>query len=170
MKNQSAYVLPLEASDIVTVSRLARVIWLRQYQGLLSNEQIHYMLGQRYCPILIHTQLDDENIWWKKLVLVDKIIGFSCCMRTDHHELKIDKLYIRHDHHRKGYGRMFVDDAVKIMRGMCCHRLILTVNKQNYTAIHAYQRYGFEICGDSIVDIGSGFFMNDYLMAMNLDH
>lgn len=130
-------------------------------------DQINYMLAQRYCPVVIYSQLDDGNTWWKKLVSADDTIGFSCCVRTAQPtELKIDKLYIQHDHHRKGYGRMLVDDVIKIMHKMGGSKLILTVNKQNHSAIHAYQRYGFEIMGDSNVDIGSGFYMNDYLMAM----
>lgn len=160
-------ILSISHHDVTGISSLAREIWFRQYQGILSNDQINYMLAQRYCPRVIDAQLDDEKIWWRKLVSDDGIIGFSCYMRTMHAaELKIDKLYIRHDHHRKGYGGMFINDAIKIMRGITCSTLILTVNKQNHSAIHAYQRYGFKIMCDSVVDIGSGFFMNDYLMVM----
>lgn len=159
-------ILPLTKLDAAPISSLAREIWFRQYEGMLSTAQIEYMLAQRYCPMLIHSQLGDESIWWKKLVLDHTIIGFSCCIsikaRT---ELKIDKLYIRHDHHRKSYGKMLLDDAIKTMYGSGCNKLILTVNKQNHAAIHAYQHYGFEIVGDSVVDIGGGFFMNDYLMV-----
>ena len=149
------------------ITCLARKIWLRQYRVLLSPDQIDYMLKQRYTPSVIQAQLGDEKIWWRKLTVKDTIIGFSCCMLTRQaDELKIDKLYIQHEHHRKGYGKMFIDDAVTIMQDIACSTLILTVNKQNHSAIHAYRRYGFEIMGDSVVDIGGGFFMNDYLMAM----
>jgi len=160
-------ILPIAYEDAAAISTLARDIWLRQYQEILSRDQIHYMLKQRYTPKVIQAQLDDGEIWWRKLVLDERIIGFSCCMRTlQPDELKIDKLYIHHDHHRKGYGRIFIDDAVNILREITCSRLILTVNKHNQSAIHAYRRYGFSIVEDSVVDIGGGFFMNDYLMAM----
>ncbi len=139
-------ILPVIHHDVTGISSLAREIWFRQYQGILSVDQINYMLAQRYCPSVIHTQLDDEKIWWRKLVSGDDdIIGFSCCMRTMHTaELKIDKLYIRHDHHRKGYGRLLISDAIKIMHEMKCSTLILKVNKQNHSAIHAYQCYGLD--------------------------
>jgi len=125
------------------------------------------MLAQRYCPVVINSQLNDSEIWWRKLAIDNEIIGFSCCMRTvQPEELKIDKLYIQHDHHRKGFGKRFIEDAVDIMRETGCSKLVLTVNKRNHSAIHAYRRYGFEIVGDSVVDIGGGFFMNDYLMVL----
>ncbi|SET39067.1 Ribosomal protein S18 acetylase RimI [Nitrosomonas marina] len=163
-------ILPLTKNDSVTISILAREIWFRQYCDMLSNAQIYYMLAQRYCPVLIQSQLSEENIWWKKLVINDTIIGFSCCIRASMpNELKIDKLYIHHDYHRRGYGKILVDDAIETMRGIGCSKLTLTVNKGNHGAIHAYRHYGFEIIGDSVVDIGGGFVMNDYLMSMTPD-
>ncbi len=61
---------------------------------------------------------------------------------------------------------MLMADAVEIMRKNDVQSLILTVNKHNQIAILAYQQYGFEITGDSIVDIGGSFVMNDYLMTL----
>ena len=52
------------------------------------------------------------------------------------------------------------------MRENNLQSLVLTVNKHNQTAIDAYHKYGFEITRDSIVDIGGGFIMNDYLMTL----
>lgn len=163
----NAKILPLTVYDALAISSLAREIWLQHYQNISSHEQIDYMLAQRYCPILIKTQVMCQDIWWMKLILGETIIGFSCCVRTEQSdELKIDKLYIHHDHHRKGYGAALVARAIETMHENNCQSLILTVNKQNHTAISAYQKYGFEIIGDSVVDIGNGFFMDDYLMSM----
>ncbi|WP_292918647.1 hypothetical protein [Nitrosomonas sp.] len=52
------------------------------------------------------------------------------------------------------------------MRKNDLQSLILTVNKRNHNAIEACHQYGFEITGDSIVDIGDGFVMNDYWMVL----
>ncbi len=158
----------LVESDAHTIPLLADTIWRHHYAGIISSQQIDYMLAQRYQPELITQQLMDFSIWWRKLVLADVIIGFSCYTRTKRpDELKIDKLYIHCDHHRKGYGAMLIADALKIMRENNLSSLILTVNKRNQSAIRAYQHYGFEIAGDSMVDIGGGFVMDDYLMTLS---
>lgn len=160
-------ILSLTMSDTHALSTLAERIWHHHYDGIISLEQIDYMLAQRYHPLLIQQQILNQDIWWRKLVLDEMMIGFSCCIRTGKpDELKIDKLYIHCDHQRKGYGMLLVADAVETMRENNLQSLVLTVNKRNHTAISAYQRYGFEITGDSIVDIGGGFIMNDYLMTM----
>lgn len=160
-------VLPLTSADAVAIAKLARVIWQHHYAPIISTAQIDYMLMQRYEPTLIENQLKDPNIWWRKLILNQTIIGFSCCMLTGQpNELKIDKLYVHCDHHRNGYGAMLVADALNLMQSKDLQSLILTVNKRNHSAIAAYQQYGFEIAGDSIVDIGGGFVMNDFLMTL----
>lgn len=160
-------ILSVTSSDTRTIAVLARTIWQHHYAPIISTSQIEYMLAQRYEPALIEKQLEDPNMWWRKLTLNQTIIGFSCCMLTGQpNELKIDKLYIHCDHHRKGYGAMLVADAIHTMRSKDLQSLILTVNKRNHGAIAAYQQYGFEIAGDSVVDIGGGFVMNDFLMTL----
>ncbi len=160
-------ILALTVFDAHTISALAETIWRHHYADIISPEQIDYMLAQRYQPELIKEQVLNPEIWWRKLVLDGMIVGFSCCMRTHKPgELKIDKLYIHGDHQRKGYGALLVANAIEIMRKNNLQSLILTINKQNQTAILAYQQYGFEITDDSVVDIGDGFTMNDYLMTL----
>lgn len=158
---------PLTPPDVSPVSTLADTIWHQHYRDIISTDQISYMLQQRYQPNLILMQLTTSGIWWRKLTINEEIIGFCCCMATDNpKELKIDKLYIHCNHHRKGYGAMLVAEAIKIMQDNDLESLILTVNKQNQVAIDAYQKYGFVITRDSVVDIGGGFIMNDYLMTL----
>ena len=40
----------------------------------------------------------------------------------------------------------------------------LTVNKNNKTAIRAYEKNGFVITTSVVTDIGQGFVMDDYIM------
>ena len=112
-----ASVMPIILSDAPAISTLADEIWRHHYANIISPEQIEYMLAQRYQPELIQEQVFNPDIWWRKLVVDEKMVGFSCCMRTSNpDELKIDKLYIHCDHHRKGYGGLLVADASKLLR------------------------------------------------------
>ena len=49
-----------------------------------------------------------------------------------------------------------------------CSWLTLAVNRNNRTAIAAYRKWGFEVTATSLREIGSGFVMDDYLMAIKL--
>ena len=46
--------------------------------------------------------------------------------------------------------------------------LVLNVNKRNTAAIAAYRRNGFAVREEVVVDIGGGFVMDDYVMALTL--
>jgi ribosomal protein S18 acetylase RimI-like enzyme len=46
--------------------------------------------------------------------------------------------------------------------------LVLNVNKRNAQAIRAYERHGFAIREAVINDIGSGYVMDDFVMARPL--
>jgi len=43
--------------------------------------------------------------------------------------------------------------------------VVLAVNKKNAKAIAAYRKHGFAIRESAVTDIGSGFVMDDYVMA-----
>ena len=160
---------PLTQADVNTIFELADAIWRKHYPGIISPEQIEYMLAQRYRPALIEAQLASAGIWWNKLTLDEEIIGFSCCLLTNTvGELKLDKLYIHTHHQRKGYGAMLIEEAMKTARENHCTRLVLAVNKNNHAAIAAYRRYGFKISGAVVTDIGNGFVMDDIIMAHTL--
>ena len=165
MPSPSALPLTLDDADLITA--LANTIWYKHYPRIISTEQIEYMLNQRYRPALIRTQILGHNTYWKKLVLNKKIIGFSCCVLTDYpKEIKLDKLYLHPHHQRKGYGAILTDDIKQFMRHHVFEKLILTVNKNNTSAIAAYLRYGFKKSDGIVIHIGNGFVMDDYLMTM----
>lgn len=160
-------VSPLLPDDIELIIALADTIWRQHYSNIISSAQIEYMLNQRYSSTLIRAQLLSNEIRWKKLVLNKKIIGFSCCILTDNPtELKLDKLYLHPHHQRKGYGAILVNDTKQLMRQNSLTSLVLTVNRNNASAISAYKHYGFKINSKVIIDIGNGFIMDDYLMTM----
>jgi len=46
--------------------------------------------------------------------------------------------------------------------------LILNVNKRNVQAIRAYEKHGFVTREAVVVDIGSGWVMDDFVMARSL--
>ena len=45
--------------------------------------------------------------------------------------------------------------------------LQLNVNRYN-SAVHFYEKQGFKIIREEDIDIGEGFFMNDYVMELKL--
>ena len=162
-------IVPLEPDGIGRLVVLAREIWHAHYPAIISVDQIEYMLAQRYSPEVIREELRRPDVWWDTLLEEGRIAGFSSYFLTGAPgEMKLDKLYIDTARQRRGHGARLVARAagVAAMRG--CSRLVLAVNKRNLNAVAAYRRYGFEVVDAVVKDIGGGFLMDDYVMALRL--
>ena len=159
----------LAIEDVDRLCALAAAIWRRHYADIISLAQIEYMLEQRYSPSVLIAELERCDLWWDQLLVAGRLTGFASyffCGNAG--EMKLDKLYVHHDHQRKGYGGMLLDRAVTIARAYGCVSLVLTVNKNNRNAIAAYEKYGFRIADSVVKDIGGGFVMDDYVMTKSI--
>lgn len=155
--------------DAAAISALAREIWYAHYAAIISKAQMEYMLAQRYDPEIIRSELARDDVWWDKLLVDGRMTGFSSYFLTGNAgEMKLDKLYVHHDHQRQGYGGMLLDRVLGIARAHGCSTLILAVNKHNQIAIAAYGKYGFRIAESVVKDIGGGFVMDDFIMVRDV--
>src|SRR5262249_15057516 len=81
--------------------------------------------------------------------------------------LFLSKLYLLRDARGGGTGRVCMEFIEQLARRGGLNLLWLTVNKGN-PAVKAYQRLGFRIAADLVMDIGGGFVMNDFRMEKSL--
>lgn len=153
--------------DIPALCTLARLIWTATYTGLISQQQIDYMLGDRYSPERLSQQVDDPKHAWRLAYWEHDFVGFAHA-RFETGDCKLDKLYVHSDYQRRGIGRALLDDIKSFARTQHATCLCLQVNRGNATAISAYQQYGFTICKAQVFDIGGGFVMDDYVMEASL--
>jgi len=165
-------ILPVEAGEVEAIGALARIVWQKCYAGIIiSQEQVDYMLGDRYNAARLREELQTPGIWWDQAFVDGERVGFASTLRTDTPgELKLDKLYIHPAHQRHGVGGAMIAHIAE--RGLKddppARTLILAVNKQNLQAQAAYRKHGFVQREPVYVDIGNGFVMDDYIMEKAL--
>lgn len=152
--------------EVEALGELAKVIWMSCYRRMISDEQIAYMLNQRYQPEVLRQQINAGNP-----IIVARVektlIGFAHLF-IDRPMGRLDKLYVDPRFQRQGIGKRLVE-AVKQCAGTArCTQLMLRVNRHNKIALKAYERYGFERVGAHCADIGGGFFMDDFILQMGL--
>ncbi len=171
-QTMSLEILPLLAADIDAVAALARVVWDDAYQDIITPAQIDYMLAQRYDAALLRAELARDDLWWDKAnedgVLVAFASSFLITAPGRGREMKVDKLYVDPRRQRRGIGARLLDTiAARAVRAQC-EALILAVNKRNEKAIAAYRKNGFVVAEAVRVDIGGGFFMDDFIMRRSV--
>jgi ribosomal protein S18 acetylase RimI-like enzyme len=166
---QRARVVGAVERDLPVVAELAQVIWRRHYPGIITVEQIEYMLARGYSLDALRRFITEEGAGLDLAYFGDRLAGFAAYYRPDQpDELKLDKLYVHQDFHGRGVGRILIASAEAAAIVQRRTTLILNVNKENVQAIRAYERNGFLVREAVVVDIGGGFVMDDYVMAKRL--
>ena len=159
---------PAGPEHLAPIAALAAVIWRAHYPGIISHEQIEYMLARMYDVEVMRHELE-TGIAYGRLLIDGELRGFaSYGPDSNARELKLHKLYIHPECQRQGFGAMLLKRIEAIARERGFAILVLGVNKGNTRAIAAYRKHGFTIRESVVADIGGGFVMDDYVMEKPL--
>lgn len=156
--------MPDEAEAL---AELAALIWRAHYPGIISPEQIEYMLAGRYRPPLIRQQLARGD-HWDVARAQGRLIAFAHSFHLEGGGVKVDKLYVHPGWQRQGVGAALIGRIAARARAQGRSHLVLRVNRHNHTAIAAYRKYGFVVAREYLEEIGNGFVMDDYVMLKPL--
>jgi len=162
-------ILPAAETDLPSIARLAGFVWRAHYPGIISMEQIEYMLAKMYSLETLREEILLRAIRYEQLLVEHEMAGFAAHGPAEQAGLyKLHKLYLHPAWHGRGLGSLLLEHCQRAVRGLGANRLMLTVNKRNAKAIAAYQRNGFAITDSVVMEIGGGFVMDDYVMAKDL--
>ncbi|MEJ2214913.1 MAG: GNAT family N-acetyltransferase [Gammaproteobacteria bacterium] len=150
--------------DIDVVAALAEEIWTSHYTSIIGKSQVEYMLGKFQSRQAITSQISDGQEYY---LVSDEIqpAGYTAIVPdSDNNKMKISKLYTLSSVRGKGLGQALLRYIENKCKSENIPMLWLTVNKYNHEAISWYQHHGFSIKEKIKIDIGEGFFMDDYIM------
>jgi GNAT superfamily N-acetyltransferase len=154
-------------SDISLIQSIAEAAWRPTYGEILSEEQCVYMLDWMYNTQKLEEQING-NIQFIILENQDsKAIGYASFEKTEDGNGKLHKIYTHPDFKQKGGGSVLLNEIMNIAHSMNVKVLELNVNRYN-TAVEFYLKKGFIIKEEIDLDVGNGFFMNDYVMSYEL--
>ena len=160
---------PICEDEIPVLQELAATIWRHAYTGMITVEQIEYMLGSRYTPERIRAYLDHDDRGLLLLKQAGGPIGYcSHAVGADSTEMKLEQLYLLERFRGRGLGSAMLGHVETLARQFGCRSVVLTVNKQNIAAIGFYRAAGFAVRHEAVFDIGGGFVMDDYVMEKRL--
>jgi GNAT superfamily N-acetyltransferase len=161
---------PAVEADLESVSQLAHDIWRRHYPGIISREQIEYMLESRYAPSRLRAESAKAGRGYLIARLGGIPVGFAALAAADDApgEIVLRAFYLEPAHHGRGLGRRFMDHLTDLARNRGFQQVSLTVNRRNIKAINFYFKAGYQIRSAVDIAIGRGFTLNDFIMARRL--
>jgi RimJ/RimL family protein N-acetyltransferase len=159
---------PATNTDISLIHQLAHTIWHSHYPGIISVEQIEYMLNLMYSANVISKEISTGYNWELIYEGIQPIGFLSFLIDEKERSVKLNKLYILSSFHGKGYGNQSLNYLKEKCVSLKLKKLHLVVNKKNTKAIQAYLKAGFYKEKEVVTEIGNGFVMDDFVMAINL--
>jgi len=153
------------ADDIELIASLAHRIWKAHYPDIITQEQIDYMLEAMYSRDSLLRQMKEDHAFTLAYEGADAI-GFLSVSKKQERDYFIHKFYIDSSRQKRGIGKALFTHVLSLLNQP--KRIELTVNRMNYKAINFYFKLGFAIERCEDFDIGSGYFMNDFVMRYGL--
>lgn len=150
--------------DIEIIRDIAAATWPSAYLEIIGQAQIDYMLNKMYNRGELIKQLMEGHIF---LIAEEgsNQYGFAGYSIIGHEEriYKLHKLYVLPSAHGKGVGKILINEVFNQVKDAGASALQLNVNKNN-KAKNFYMKAGFIIKESIKLDIGEGYFMDDYVM------
>ncbi|WP_418263065.1 N-acetyltransferase family protein [Flavobacterium faecale] len=161
-------IIPATVADFSAIQEIARTTWPKTYGAILSKEQMDYMLDLFYSVDKMNMDLKHGH-YFAVAKEHDVPIGF---VSFEHHYpnspiTKIHKLYLLLNFQGKGIGKLLVDYVAEKAKENHSDSIFLNVNRFN-KALDFYMKIGFEILKEENIDIGRGYWMEDYVMEKKL--
>jgi len=152
--------------DIRTVEDLAGTIWNESYKGIISQDQIDYMLEEFQSYAAIKNSILTGHLYFI-ITLDGKRMGYFGIL-PENRKVFLSKIYVCSKYRRNGIATF----AIRFIREMASEKgwksIYLTVNRNNTGPIKFYEKIGFRITSDKITDIGNDFIMDDHVMELRL--
>lgn len=153
--------------DIPLIRELTFRVWPQTYASILSQEQIDYMLEMMYSETSLEKQMTKEGSQFIIVYENGNPVGFASYAEAEPKRWKLHKIYILQSQQGKGTGRFVLEHIIEEIKKKDASSLFLQVNKHN-NAKSFYEKLGFVEIDFINLDIGHGFFMNDYIMEKKL--
>lgn len=163
MTDSVAFVSVRTDDQLATVAALAREIWYEYYVPLIGRAQVDYMVARFQTQEAMAAQMASGYEYYLVQRGGTEIGYFAVQPQPEDRRLFLSKLYLLDRHRGSGTGRACMEFIERLGRDRGLTALWLTVNKGN-PSVQAYQRLGFSIAAEIVMDIGGGFVMDDYRM------
>lgn len=155
--------------DISLIRQLADIAFRHTYRDILSPEQMEYMMEWMYSEESLTRQMGEEGHCYFLAQDEDTFLGYVSVSQEGEDLYHLQKIYILPEHQKEGIGKVLFHHALSYIKDIhptpCW--VELNVNRAN-PAVGFYHKMGLHILRQGDFPIGNGFFMNDYIMGIEL--
>lgn len=153
--------------QLITLAKLAEKIWNNYFLGIITQEQIDYMVAMNQSYPAIKKAINEQHYRYY-LAYEDGVMVGYMGVKPEDDRLFLSKLYMDAPARGKRYASRLFDEAIKLCTELNLKTIYLTCNKHNDHSLAVYRKKGFKVIDEVETDIGQGFIMDDYIMELAL--
>ncbi len=159
-----------DSKRFACIQAIAEKTWPVAYGEILSDQQMRYMLDRSYSIASLEKQTSRDHHRFLLASIGPVAVGFASysSMQDQPERFRLHKLYVLPEEQGKGIGKLLLHEITRLISNEHPCMLELNVNRFN-DARKFYERLGFQIVRQEDIDIGQGFFMNDFVMEKKID-
>ena len=165
-------------ADVPTIHAMADVVFRKTYREILSPEQIDYMMDWMYSIDSLKVQVAGEGKWFLLAEAREDGEQRKCGYASFETEgrtsdgrplFHLQKLYVMPEWQGCGLGEKLLNAVVDGIRSVAGGpaRMELNVNRYN-RAVSFYEKMGLKRDRQGDFEIGHGWYMNDYIYALDI--
>lgn len=153
--------------QLTELAKLAKKIWNDYFLGIITQEQIDYMVEMNQSYPAIKKAIHEQHYRYYLAYEEGVMVGYMG-VKPEDDRLFLSKLYLDAHVRGKGYASILFNEAIKLCGELKLKAIYLTCNKHNEHSLAVYNKKGFKVIDEVETDIGHGFIMDDYIMELAL--
>ena len=156
--------------DISLINELAWITFPHTYQELLSPGQIDFMMDWMYSETNLQKQISEDGHIYFLAFKGDEPAAYLSIQPESEDIYHLQKIYVLPSYQGQKLGKLLFNHAIKSIKEIhptpC--QIRLNVNRYNTKAVDFYFRMGMKKVFEGDFDIGHGYLMTDYIMALDI--
>ncbi len=155
--------------DCALIRKLAWQVFPETYKDILAPAQIDYMMEWMYSEENIRKQMEEEGHVYLLAYEECEAAGYVSVQPEGEGLFHLQKIYVLPYYQGAHCGSFLFREAIKYIKAAhpapCT--MELNVNRHN-KALHFYEHMGMRKVREGDFPIGNGYYMNDYIMGIDI--
>ena len=158
-----------DVADCTLINKLAREVFPATYHDIISVDQIEFMMDWMYSPENIRKQMEEEGHIYFIAYEECEAAGYMSIQQQGEDLFHLQKIYVLPYFQKAHCGSFLFREAIKYIKSIHPTPCLLELNvNRNNKALDFYQHMGMKKLREGDFEIGNGFYMNDYIMGLEL--
>lgn len=155
--------------DCDLIHEMAAIVFPATYSEILTQEQLDYMMKWMYAPESICRQIETDHHVYFIAYKDEEPCGYVSVEQQDTDLFHLQKIYVLPKFQGHRIGNFLFQSAVDYIKEVHPSPCLMELNVNRHNkALHFYERMGMRKLREGDFHIGNGFYMNDYIMGLDI--